>query len=244
MTKVMVGCNLLTQVDSIAYPNHMQFWYNQGRNTDFSFRFSSPRRMSIDNMRNFTAKAALEWEADYLFFYDDDVLIPNDSITALMDCDADIAAGLVYIRGYPFDKMAFKLQEDGSLPHLTEEDLEKAGNHIIDVSAVGFSCCLMKMSLLRKLEPPYFMTGTNHTEDVFYCLKALQTYPETTIRLNTKVRPTHLVDKYGVNHDNYKELQKFAETIDGSVKQSGDFTEEQIRAGRESLPSDTQLRLW
>lgn len=45
-------------------------------------------------MRNMAAKVALECEADYLLFLDDDVLVPpNNALKLLLECEADVAAG-------------------------------------------------------------------------------------------------------------------------------------------------------
>ena len=50
----------------------------------------------------------MDQEAEYLLFLDDDVLVPMDGLQKLMDCNSDIAAGNVCIRGYPFDYMFFE----------------------------------------------------------------------------------------------------------------------------------------
>jgi hypothetical protein len=64
--------------------------------------------MSIDNARNTAADLAMKMECDYLMFIDDDVLIPKNTLDLLLKADKDIAAGLVIIRGVPFNVMAFR----------------------------------------------------------------------------------------------------------------------------------------
>ena len=92
--KILVGVNTLTAVSQPIYSNHCQFWYRFGRSyPQFDFMLNNPRRMSIDNMRNMTAKVALENDVDYILFIDDDVLVPIDTLGRLLACDADIAAG-------------------------------------------------------------------------------------------------------------------------------------------------------
>jgi hypothetical protein len=60
------------------------------------------------SFRSATAQVALESEADYVLFLDDDVLFPFDSLDGLPACNSDIASADVCIRGYPFDHMCFK----------------------------------------------------------------------------------------------------------------------------------------
>src|ERR1041385_1165531 len=91
--KIVVGINTLTSIDQPVYSNHCQFWFRLGRSSSHDFILSHPRRMSIDNMRNMTAKIALEHNADYILFIDDDVLIPLNTVDMLLASDADIAAG-------------------------------------------------------------------------------------------------------------------------------------------------------
>ena len=109
MPKILIGINNLTSVSQLAYANHCQFWFRLGRNlgADYQFGLCNPRRMSIDRMRNFAGKAAIELNFDYLLFIDDDVLLPFNAVQRLIEADKDIIAGVTYIRGYPYHPMIF-----------------------------------------------------------------------------------------------------------------------------------------
>ncbi len=198
--KVVVGTNALSEIQYPAYTNHCQFWFRLGRSyPDVDFIFSNPSRMSIDRMRNMTAKVAIETNADYVLFLDDDVLVdPNYGLQQLIDCKADIAAGKICVRGYPFNYMAFKSDEHKELEMLNE--LPKSG--IYDVDAVGFSFALLKVSLLRKLKEPYFVTCLNGTEDVYYCMKARQVAPKCTIKINCDCKCGHILWPEIISDDN------------------------------------------
>lgn len=140
-------------------------------------------------MRNMTAKVAVDTKADYVLFLDDDVIVnPNYGLKQLLDCKADIAAGKVCVRGYPFNYMAFKKTKVG-LEMLSE--LPKHG--IVDCDAIGFSFALLKVSLLKKVELPWFITTLNSTEDVFFCHKARQAFPKCTIRINCDCTCGHIL---------------------------------------------------
>jgi hypothetical protein len=219
--KIVVGTNSLTEAQYPAYTNHCQFWFRLGRSyPDIDFVFSNPSRMSIDRMRNMTAKTAIATDADYILFLDDDVLVnPNYGLKQLIDCKADIAAGKVCVRGWPFDYMAF-LNDGEGLQIL--KYMPKKG--MLDVDAVGFSFALLKVSLLRRLQEPYFITGVNHTEDIYYCIKARQVVPNCTIKINCECECGHILWPEIINEENreiYMEYFKKINKITEKAKPNG-----------------------
>lgn len=211
--KIMVGVNTLTQMDQLAYTNHCQFWYHLGK--DFpndTFCFSNPRRASIDRMRNQTVKVALENDFDYVLFIDDDVLIPPDTLRRLLDCKADIAAGWTIIRGYPYNNMFFKFDVDGKdVIYYNDFVLNEQG--LINCDAVGFSCVLLNCKLLKKVPPPYFVTGMFNTEDVYFCIKAKKYVPEVTIVVDPNVKTAHILGSEVIEPANREAYKLFFETM-------------------------------
>lgn len=213
--KIVVGTNSLTESQYPAYTNHCQFWFRLGRSyPHIDFIFSNPSRMSIDRMRNMTAKVALETNADYILFLDDDVLVnPNYGLQQLLDCDADIATGKICVRGWPFDYMAFLKDSDGGLQ--IQSKLPKKG--IKDVDAIGFSFALLKVSLLKRLDEPYFITGINHTEDIYYCLKVRQVAPDCTIRVNCECECGHILWPEIINEENREAYMEYFKKINRTL---------------------------
>jgi hypothetical protein len=218
--KIVVGTNSLIESQYEAYSNHCQFWFSLGRYyPDINFIMVNPARMGIDNMRNMAAKVAIEAEADYLLFLDDDVLVPlKTGLHGLLSCESDIAAGNVLIRGYPFEYMAFT--RDLITDSIVKDDyltlIKDRRQGVTDVDAVGFSFCLIKTWILRKLAPPWFVTGPNFTEDVYFCVKAKKLFPETTIKVNWEVICGHIL-WHEVISDSVKDSYKkfFEETHPG-----------------------------
>lgn len=206
--KMLIGINTLSAIDQPVYANHIQFFFRLGRHfpeTD-TFAIMTPRRFSIDRMRNMAAKLALEAEYDYILFIDDDVIVPIDCLKKMLAADKDIVAGHTLIRGYPFNSMIFKHptpEEKGQLIHYNEwKDAELDEKGLLNVDAVGFSCCLIKTSLLRKLSPPFFVTGPNHTEDIYFCMKARQFVPETSIFVDPSIKTMHNLGSEYIGPDN------------------------------------------
>ena len=212
--KIMVGVNTLSVIEQPIYSNHCQFWFRLGRNfsNDYQFALHHPKRMSIDRMRNETAKMALHNEFDYIMFIDDDVLVPFDALQNLLACEADIAAGWTIIRGYPFNNMFFKW-DDKTPPGLVHYNDLPEGKCILDVAAVGFSCALIKCSLLHKINPPFFVTGPLNTEDIYFCIKAQKQVPDVKIVVNLNVKTAHMMGAEAVDPDSRLAHLKYYETV-------------------------------
>jgi hypothetical protein len=206
--KIVVGTNTLTEIQQPAYVNHCQFWFRLGRSyPQIDFIFSAPPRMSIDRMRNMTAKMAIQANADYVLFIDDDVLVPpNHGLQQLFDCNSDIAAGRVCVRGWPFDYMVFNKSKEDIEGLYIQNTLPEEG--IIDCDAVGFSFALIKVSLLKRMTEPWFITGTNHTEDIYFCKRARNIDSQTSIKVNCDCNCGHILWPevlYESNREAYKE---------------------------------------
>ena len=217
--KIVVGTNTLTDIQQPAYVNHCQFWFRLGRSyPHIRFIFSAPPRMSIDRMRNMTAKTAIQCDADYVLFLDDDVLVnPNYGLKQLLDCESDIAAGRVCVRGWPFDYMVFD-----NKPGVDDEGLyirkELPETGIIDTDAVGFSFALIKTDLLRALPEPWFVTGTNNTEDIYFCKRARLAFPKTSIKVNCDCHCGHILWPEILNESNRIALRDYMETVNPALK--------------------------
>lgn len=211
--KIVVGTNSLTESQYPAYSNHIQLWYRFGRSyPHIDFILVNPARMAIDRMRNMAAKVALEYQADYLLFLDDDVLAPVDGLHKLIQCEADIAAGKVCIRGYPFDYMIFRnkpgLDERGLYPL---SDLPNDG--IEDCGAVGFSFCLIKTEVFKTMPAPYFVTGMNNTEDIYFCVKAKMANPDVKIKVHCGIDCAHILWPETISATNKKTFKEYFETM-------------------------------
>jgi hypothetical protein len=205
---ITIGINSLVSTTHAAYSNHMQLFYRLGRAyPDFDFCFVNPPRMSIDRMRNLAADTALDNGSEYLLFIDDDVLIPYpfDFLRKLIACDAPIAAADVLIRGYPFNHMLFRYNKDKTGLNQMKNVPKKLGQ--IPVDAVGFSVCLIRVDLLRKMNKPYFITGINNTEDIYFCVNARDKFPNLRIIADTSIQCGHILWNEvidAINKENYK----------------------------------------
>lgn len=210
--KIMVGVNTLSVIDQLAYTNHNQLWYHFGKDhPEIEFALSAPRRSSIDRMRNQTAQIALENNFDYLMFLDDDVLVPHDGLKKMLKADKDVVAGHTIIRGYPYNNMFFKWTDETKTGMVYDNCPTVNDEGLIDCAAVGFSFVLIKISLLRIIPPPYFVTGTHSTEDVYFCIKARKYVPDSTIVVDPSIKTAHILGSEVIEPDNRENYKKFFE---------------------------------
>ena len=231
--KTLVCINTLTAIKSPAYSNHMQFFFRLGRNyPTHEFALWTPNRMTIDTCRNTACRVALEHEFDYVLMLDDDVLVPVDAYTRLLAADKDIVAGWTIIRGYPFNNMHFVKSGENGLTFYDGPQTEG----ILEVDAVGCSLTLIKCELLKKMAPPFFMTGTSHTEDIYFCCKAKATDPECSIAVDLSLRTGHILTEQVVTPDNKYIWQSHEESEDPalllSLKGNGDRGKEYVKLNK------------
>ena len=105
--------------------------------------------MPFDHARNTACESALKFGFQYLFFLDDDILLPPNSIHMLMSHNLDITSGLYYRRALPIHPVALV---DGNPP----TPIEVAPNSLIKADFVGAGCLLIRRNVLEKMANPWF----------------------------------------------------------------------------------------
>ena len=154
------------------------------------------------------------------------------------DPNIAVASGLTYIRGYPYQPMLFKNVEDGLTVYDDfKKKTDKDGILRDNLGAVGFSCALINTKYLKDLKPPYCITGSRNTEDVYLCCRVREQYPEATIVCDTTINTAHIVDKYLVNDNNRKQLMKFEEVINEKSVNKSDRGLDYAKKVQESVKS-------
>lgn len=230
----LIGINNLTSVEQPAYSNHLQLFYRLGRSMpEIDFGICNPRRMSIDRMRNFAASAALQNDLDYLVFIDDDVLVETDCLQRLFARDLDICSGVTLIRGYPYAPMIFDLdkKEDAFIWDYKEK-ADASGLLTVPKMAVGFSLCVIKVDLLRKMTPPFFVTGVKFTEDVYFCQRALRQVPDVKIGADVNVETAHILGWEAIEPKNRDVRMMYDEARDPSIVSARPKSEKAPREDR------------
>lgn len=226
--RILVHVNTFAPVNSFVYSNHVEmFTHTTRQEPNIRLILFTPHRSSIDRMRTEAALMAIKLDCKFLLFIDDDVLVPRDVIMRLIKAEKDIMAGLVVIRGVPFNLMAFQdctpeeaaAGKSGFMNDIV--DKAKATNEPIQaVDGVGFSCCMINVDLIKAMEPPYFITGPTHTEDTFFCKKAQTIFgkDQVSIAVDTRIRCGHMMTPEPIEYDT---IPLFAAFYDGLRKLQG-----------------------
>lgn len=227
--RIVVATNSLTAAMKPAYANHNQFWFNLGREygSKYQFIYVNPGRLSIDRFRNLAAETAIRYNCDYILWLDDDVIVPMDGFSKLLAaCEngAQVAAGNVIVRGYPYDFMAFHWVGEpmkSNLKIISEEPKSFPMDNIGEleqVGAVGFSFCLISVEPIKKMKAPYFLTAPNHTEDVYYCFLLHELMKEDVkIVIDWSIECNHILGEETISRTNRTAYKKYFETCNPSV---------------------------
>lgn len=229
LVAIIAICNL-TSVQNKPYATHLQFSYKLAKdNPEWKFILFTPYRMSIANFRNMAAQAALECNAKYLMFVDDDaVLFQHPSMFKELkdkiddDENKHIVMPVVRVRGYPFMPMFFKwadeetqIKEGKGLDFYTDfKDQEVDERKLLEVAAIGCHTCLIKSEVFTAIDKPYFLTGMNHTEDVYFCMKCRDYISNIGIYVATDIYSGHLLDPMWVDENNVEILKEMYEKLE------------------------------
>lgn len=208
--KVLLGINTLTEVSTLVFMNHLKQVFRLGRHTNIELILYTPRRMSIDRMRNSAGKFAIEYGCDYLWFVDDDILLSDETLQSLLSTEGDIVQAITFVRSTPFKPMIFEWVDAAreSIQIMLDWEKKKDENGLIKCDGVGFSCCIIKVDILKKVQEPWFVTGPHNTEDVYFCIKAQDAIPEIKILTDCRVPTGHLGEPQIVHMMTVEKLRK------------------------------------
>ena len=134
----------------------------------------------IYTARNDLATAAIQIEADYVFWLDSDMVFKPDTLVRMMETlktnDLDILTGLYFRRVPPYSPVLYdKIEIDGVACDFSEFD--SIPDDLFEVGACGFGCVLMKTDVFFDVQSKFgnmFAPIGNNGEDVAFCWRARQ----------------------------------------------------------------------
>lgn len=146
----------------------------------------------IYDSRNKLARQALQVEADYIMWFDSDMMFHPDTLTKLLQDDKDIVSGLYFRRAAPYTPVAFSkinIDENGKADF---EDYTGSLDGLHEVEGIGFGCVLMKTDVIFDCFGEYgtcFSPIGGFGEDLSFCWRARQLGYE--VWLDTDVKCGH-----------------------------------------------------
>ena len=151
----------------------------------------------IFDQRNSLVKTALETKADYLLFIDADMRFPKDTLKILMSHNKDIIGVNATTRSEPVIPTAKNIQinEDGSITWLPVYSNGMKG--IGKVDGIGCGILLIKTSVFKKIERPYFYFEQLPNEkilgeDIYFCIKARDVGIDTWVDHDLSIGIRHI----------------------------------------------------
>jgi predicted SAM-dependent methyltransferase len=153
-----------------------------------NFNYSTLRVVGkpVDEARNEYAQYAVDHNCKYIFFWDEDVACPPQSIPELiykMEHHPDIAVcgGIYCLKREPAEPLVFRGNGNGPFWDW------KAGE-FFEVSGIGMGCTIVRTEVFKDLKKPWFKTEFNYsqmmngvaaleswTEDLWFCDRVTKT---------------------------------------------------------------------
>lgn len=147
----------------------------------------------IYDARNKLAAQAMKIEADYVMWFDSDMIFSPDTMIKLFETmgkheDAGLVSGLYFRRSSPYSPVAFQTFDivDGKA-EFTNYEGELVGVH--EVGGVGFGCVLVKADVLFECFAQYgdcFSPIAKVGEDLSFCWRAKQLGYKTYLNCDVK----------------------------------------------------------
>jgi hypothetical protein len=155
----------------------------------------------VPAQRELIAQDAIEGNFDFLFFLDDDMVFPPNTLSSLIETmqrDPQTAVvGALYYSRDSIRPMAVANWNSDDTTSAAIPAFRADSTDVVD--GIGFGCALLRVSALRALEPPYFpvhiyMERSTRTvrlcdEDYLYCERIRKA--GGIVRLDARVRCTH-----------------------------------------------------
>lgn len=204
--KILIASNMY-QIDPVCYASHLDMFYKLGRCKDLQIITFLPWRTPIDKARNDAVRMALAYEAEVLFFYDDDMFFGDATIAknliynVLNTPKINVVQAVAYIRGYPFKPMTFKIIDIEDRKQMVADDTPE--DLLADVDEHGFvkrdavGCCAtaIRVEVFKNIPAPWFLTGEKNTEDIYFCAKLREYLTDAGVYVNTNYEVGHHMDK-------------------------------------------------
>lgn len=148
--------------------------------------FLETRGAPIADARNLFAEKAMELKAKYIFFWDEDVLLPPQALRELIFLmenwpDIGVAGGIYCLKVDRPEPLVF--HKEGQGPYWDW----KVGE-VFEVSGIGMGCTVIRTEILKDVEKPWFRTvddyskfldnipsGEGWTEDLWFCHRVKKT---------------------------------------------------------------------
>lgn len=173
-------------------PETMRSIYNleipEGYTTQFEFFYG----YQIDQVRNLIAHWIVNYDFDYLFSVDSDIIFERDTLKKLLSHDVPLVSGM-YRQRLPEQVIELYDLNQVNLPY---DVIQSFDQDFFEIGGCGFGCVLVKKEVFQAIGYPYFEyhSAISHedtfSEDVDFCQKTqkkgFKMYADRTIKCGHK----------------------------------------------------------
>jgi GT2 family glycosyltransferase len=149
--------------------------------------------------RNLIREYFLNNNYSHLFFLDTDIVLHDEIIQNLLQCESDVASG-VYLCNQEIEGKMYILptiykpgRNDDFAEIVKIKDI--IPEKIFDIAICGLGCCLIKRKVLEKISFRQINDSDEGGEDVAFCLDARKA--GFSLKVNTAVKCEHIVKLNG-----------------------------------------------
>lgn len=198
--KIIVGTPNFTGIMPSNYVLNMFTCFNKWWQ-DFGIENVSWRvvtRQFVEFARNNIVKEALQINADYIFWVDDDALINPEILNRFIEHDKDIIVAPYSMRRPPYQVGVLKAldgnyENTGTNYQNVSYSIIKNHQGLMEIDGGGTHCMLCKMSVFKRINYPWFhVPELRGTEDMYMCLKARK--EGINIYCDTDIFAKHIAD--------------------------------------------------
>lgn len=194
-------------IESCIYQNHLAAVANASRTFDVKF-IGTTDKMYTHTASNNLAESSLQMALDFVFFTENDMMLPFDIITKLYEdikkTNLDACSGLYFLRG------------DGRQPCLYNRDMTNKEsaysfipvllvpeNELFTIDCPGMGCTLFKTDVFRRVPYPWFdLKEGKYGQDIYFWSKAKDSGIKCGV--DTSVQCGHLCERRTVGIEDYR----------------------------------------
>lgn len=183
----------------------------------YSLVLNEPYGYSVPDARNMVFSKCLTEGFEWVFFVDDDCIIPTNTLVKLISRNEKIVGGLYYRKYFPLESVS--MIEVNGKPSIVEN--YEIGDLFPDCLVLSSGCTLIHKSVIEAITPPWYKSFTVEgrtalTEDTYFCEKVREVGFKPL--LDTSIQCIHVDRQEGIlyGHPTIIQNNKF---IGNSVNQ-------------------------
>lgn len=128
----------------------------------------------VDRARQKAHENALEKGFTHIWWHDDDIVMPDDSLVKLYENHEDIVGSILFQRSEPYAICSYRADQKYGIDdwdHFRSLLLNDLGKGLKTVDATGTGCMLMKTDIIDQLDKPWWYWPKKGAEDINFCVR-------------------------------------------------------------------------